>query len=298
MKDKKMNTDLIDNKEQKSFRYNQELEGDAELRQLENQGVDIEIKSKTSWSSIEQNKNYEDLINQTKELSVMSMFDIEEMRLLEEESKNRQVKIDLLEKKYQNLNSKPLSGVDLYDSYDLVLNKSAWNYNEILARNTAFTIQDLALQTQLYLYDGKILELKKIENTINKFINNVMRKISNGYAVLINPIIILDTVRFAKSNIMPITVANPKLMSPINLIEWDSFVIGEDELKIIDTFNIILENALSNGHEVEFFKNSFIVRNIEGIHSLFINDQAAKMFNANISGEYIENSSSSTIKEQ
>lgn len=294
MENKKENNDFEEQNQE--FKTNELLEGDDAIQELEAKNIDIEIKSKSSWNRLEQNKNYVDLINQTKELSIMSMFDNEEMRLLEEETKLRQEKIDLLEKNYQDLNAKPLSGVDSYDNYDLVLNKSSWNYNEILTRNTAFTIEDLVLQTQLYMYDGVLTELNKIDITVRNFIQNVMNKISNGYAVLINPIIIFDTVRFARSNIMPITVANPKLMSPINLIEWDSFVVGENELRIIDAFNVIIENALSNGHEVEFFENTFIVRNIEGIHSLFINDKAAKAFNANISSEYIEKSSSSTIK--
>ncbi|PAK21578.1 hypothetical protein CJJ23_01345 [Mycoplasmopsis agassizii] len=269
------------------------LEGLEELENLASQGVTIIPKSESSWRGLDQNKDYVDLFSQTREIAASAMFDIEEMRVLEDDSRKRAEKIELLETYNKDLNAKPLSGLDSYDSYDLVLNKSSWNYGEIMSRNTAFTIKDLALQTQLYLYDGKIVELSKIEDYIHQFISDVVKHIANGYAVLLNPIIIFDTVRFAKTSVLPITVANPKLMSPVNLIEWDQFVSGEDRRQIIDTFIIMIENALSNGHEVEFFKESLLIRNIQGIHSLFITENAAKWFNSRISSEYVDKVNSS-----
>ncbi|PAF55520.1 hypothetical protein ACA758_03825 [Mycoplasmopsis agassizii] len=269
------------------------LEGLEELENLASQGVTIIPKSESSWRGLDQNKDYVDLFSQTREIAASAMFDIEEMRVLEDDSRKRAEKIELLETYNKDLNAKPLSGLDSYDSYDLVLNKSSWNYGEIMSRNTAFTIKDLALQTQLYLYDGKIVELSKIEDYIHQFISDVVKHIANGYAVLLNPIIIFDTVRFAKTSVLPITVANPKLMSPVNLIEWDQFVSGEDRRQIIDTFIIMIENALSNGHEVEFFKESLLIRNVQGIHSLFITENAAKWFNSRISSEYVDKVNSS-----
>lgn len=262
--------------------------------------LNLEPKSHSSWEKLENSTNYEDLVMQTKEIATSVSLNETEMKKIEEDSLERRKKIELLEARYDDLNAKPLSGVDSYDNFNLVLNKSSWNYNEILKRNTQFKLIDLVLQVQLYLYseDTPLLSVEKIQGVLKDFIDKVAEKIIDGHAVVLNSIIILDTVRFDQSSILPIAVANPKLMPPINVIEWDTFIIGEENLVIIDTFIQMIENSLSRGHEVEFFENSLFVRNIEGITSLFINEEASRYFNSRITKKYssAKKQSSSLIK--
>ncbi|CAC13403.1 unknown; predicted coding region [Mycoplasmopsis pulmonis] len=262
--------------------------------------LNLEPKSHSSWEKLENSTNYEDLVMQTKEIATSVSLNETEMKKIEEDSLERRKKIELLEARYDDLNAKPLSGVDSYDNFNLVLNKSSWNYNEILKRNTQFKLIDLVLQVQLYLYseDTPLLSVEKIQGVLKDFIDKVAEKIIDGHAVVLNSIIILDTVRFDQSSILPIAVANPKLMPPINVIEWDTFITGEENLVIIDTFIQMIENSLSRGHEVEFFENSLFVRNIEGITSLFINEEASRYFNSRITKKYssAKKQSSSLIK--
>jgi hypothetical protein len=46
-----------------------------------------------------------------------------------------------------------------------------------------------------------------------------MQKIILGYPVVLNPVLIIDVVRFDKSKIIPVAIANPKLLPPIGIVE-------------------------------------------------------------------------------
>ncbi|OYD26984.1 hypothetical protein EI74_0366 [Mycoplasma testudineum] len=281
------------------FKDEPKLEGDDELAQLEKESVVIKTKSNSSYKSVEDRKSYEEIINQTTEIHASQKYAEAEMERIATDSMARQEKLKDLEEKLIDYNRKPLSGLDSYDSYALVLNKAEWNFNELKERNTAFSVVDMALQTHLYLYDGEIISIEKIESVIREFIQSVALRMASGNAVLLNPILIMDTVRFDNTSVLPIIVANPKLMSPMNIIEWTSVVkdSSKDKMKIIDVYLKMLENALSNGHEVEFFENSLIVRNIEGIHSLFMHTSAAQWFRGLISRDYINNISKDKIEQ-
>ena len=52
---------------------------------------------------------------------------------------------------------------------------------------------------------------------------------------------------------------------------------------VIEAFIKLLDNALSNGHECEFFPGTIMVRNASGITSLYISEAAAVRFNSSIS---------------
>ncbi len=201
-----------------------------------------------------------------------------------QDSKLRQEKIEGLSEHFNDLNAKPLSSVDSYDNYNLVLNKSIWNYNEVEQRNTKFQIMDLALQTQLYLYDGEVIELNEVKELIDNFIETVKDNIVAGYPVILNSVLIVDIIRFDKSKIIPITIANPALIPPIGVVEWQSIVrnTGKNHL-VIEAFIKLLDNALGNGHECEFFPGTIMVRNASGITSLYISEVAAVRFNSSIS---------------
>ena len=198
--------------------------------------------------------------------------------------KLRKEKIEGLTEHFNDLNAKPLSSIDSYDNYNLVLNKSIWNYNEIEQRNTKLQIMDLALQTQLYLYDGEVIELNEVKELIENFIETVKDDIVAGYPVILNSVLIVDIIRFDKSKIIPITIANPALIPPIGVVEWQSIVknVGRNHL-VIEAFIKLLDNALSNGHECEFFPGTVMVRNASGITSLYISEAAAVRFNSSIS---------------
>lgn len=248
---------------------------------VENEDVNLTPKSESSSNRLADTLNYEDLIMQTKEINVNNIKT--ELEYVEEDSRLRREKIDLLQKNYDELNANPLVGVDSYESYSLVLNKSAWNYNEIKQRGTSFSILDMALQTHLYMYDGKTIDISYIQKILKTFVLNVFAKITRGVPVVINPVIIFDAVRFDKSKVLPVVVANPKLMPPLGVVEWDTIVDEDEEIKdIISTFIKLLENALTNGHEIEFFEDSLLARNIDGITSLFISEKAAQVFNNSV----------------
>ena len=91
--------------------------------------------------------------------------------------------------------------------------------NEIEQRNTKLQIMDLALQTQLYLYDGEVIELNEVKELIENFIETVKDDIVAGYPVILNSVLIVDIIRFDKSKIIPITIANPALIPPIGVVE-------------------------------------------------------------------------------
>ncbi|MGL5205544.1 MAG: hypothetical protein ACRC7B_01360, partial [Metamycoplasmataceae bacterium] len=72
----------------------------------------------------------------------------------------------------------------------------------------------------------------------------------------------------------------PKLLPPIGIVEWTSLVKDEgNNYLIIDSFIKLLDNALNNGHEAEFFPGTILVRGISGITSLFVDEKAADDFN-------------------
>lgn len=231
--------------------------------------------------------SYEDVLSQTQELvdikNINVDFDNEEIRL-------RKEKIEGLSEHFNDLNAQPLSSIDSYSNYNLVLNKSIWNYNEVEQRNTKFKIVDLALQTQIYLYDGKVIDLEEVKTIITNFIEAVQDNIVAGYPVILNSALIVDIIRFDKSKIIPITIANPALIPPIGVVEWQSFVNDVDNNHlVIQTFIKLLDNALSNGHECEFFPETIMVRNNSGITSLFISEGAAVKFNSSISARSPKN---------
>lgn len=255
-----------------------EMPIDANL--LTDSNVSFQSKSQKEGKKFSGTLSYEDVLSQTQELVDIknSSVDFES-----EEMKMRKEKINGLSEHFNDLNAQPLSSVDSYSNYNLVLNKSIWNYNEVEQRNTKFTVLDLALQTQIYLYDGTVIELDKVQSTINNFIDAVQDNIVAGYPVILNSALIVDIIRFDKSKIIPITIANPALIPPIGVVEWQSFVNDVDNNHlIIQAFIKLLDNALSNGHECEFFQGSIMVRNTSGITSLFISEAAAIKFNSSI----------------
>ncbi len=246
-----------------------------------NSNVSFQSKSQQEGKKFSGTLSYEDILSQTQELVDIKNSDID---YVNQDSKLRQEKIEGLSEHFNDLNAKPLSSVDSYDNYNLVLNKSIWNYNEVEQRNTKFQIMDLALQTQLYLYDGEVIELNEVKELIDNFIETVKDNIVAGYPVILNSVLIVDIIRFDKSKIIPITIANPALIPPIGVVEWQSIVrnTGKNHL-VIEAFIKLLDNALGNGHECEFFPGTIMVRNASGITSLYISEAAAVRFNSSIS---------------
>lgn len=246
-----------------------------------NSNVSFQSKSQQEGKKFSGTLSYEDVLSQTQELVDIKNSDID---YVNQESKLRKEKIEGLTEHFNDLNAKPLSSIDSYDNYNLVLNKSIWNYNEIEQRNTKLQIIDLALQTQLYLYDGEVIELNEVKELIENFIETVKDDIVAGYPVILNSVLIVDIIRFDKSKIIPITIANPALIPPIGVVEWQSIVknVGRNHL-VIEAFIKLLDNALSNGHECEFFPGTVMVRNASGITSLYISEAAAVRFNSSIS---------------
>ena len=246
-----------------------------------NSNVSFQSKSQQEGKKFSCTLSYEDVLSQTQELVDIKNSDID---YVNQESKLRKEKIEGLTEHFNDLNAKPLSSIDSYDNYNLVLNKSIWNYNEIEQRNTKLQIMDLALQTQLYLYDGEVIELNEVKELIENFIETVKDDIVAGYPVILNSVLIVDIIRFDKSKIIPITIANPALIPPIGVVEWQSIVknVGRNHL-VIEAFIKLLDNALSNGHECEFFPGTVMVRNASGITSLYISEAAAVRFNSSIS---------------
>lgn len=246
-----------------------------------NSNVSFQSKSQQEGKKFSGTLSYEDVLSQTQELVDIRNSDID---YVNQESKLRKEKIEGLTEHFNDLNAKPLSSIDSYDNYNLVLNKSIWNYNEIEQRNTKLQIMDLALQTQLYLYDGEVIELNEVKELIENFIETVKDDIVAGYPVILNSVLIVDIIRFDKSKIIPITIANPALIPPIGVVEWQSIVknVGRNHL-VIEAFIKLLDNALSNGHECEFFPGTVMVRNASGITSLYISEAAAVRFNSSIS---------------
>lgn len=246
-----------------------------------NSNVSFQSKSQQEGKKFSGTLSYEDVLSQTQELVDIRNSDID---YVNQESKLRKEKIEGLTEHFNDLNAKPLSSIDSYDNYNLVLNKSIWNYNEIEQRNTKLQIMDLALQTQLYLYDGEVIELNEVKELIENFIETVKDDIVAGYPVILNSVLIVDIIRFDKSKIIPITIANPALIPPIGVVEWQSIVknVGRNHL-VIEAFIKLLDNALSNGHECEFFPGTVMVRNASGITSLYISEVAAVRFNSSIS---------------
>ena len=246
-----------------------------------NSNVSFQSKSQQEGKKFSGTLSYEDVLSQTQEKVVIKNSDID---YVSQDSKLRQEKIEGLTEHFNDLNAKPLSSIDSYDNYNLVLNKSIWNYNEIEQRNTKLQIMDLALQTQLYLYDGEVIELNEVKELIENFIETVKDDIVAGYPVILNSVLIVDIIRFDKSKIIPITIANPALIPPIGVVEWQSIVknVGRNHL-VIEAFIKLLDNAISNGHECEFFPGTVMVRNASGITSLYISEAAAVRFNSSIS---------------
>lgn len=262
-----------------------EMPIDADL--LNESNSSFQSKAQQEGKKFSGTLSYEDVLSQTQELVDIKNtnvdFDNEEIRL-------RKEKIEGLSEHFNDLNAQPLSSIDSYSNYNLVLNKSIWNYNEVEQRNTKFKVVDLALQTQIYLYDGKVIDLEEVKTIITNFIEAVQDNIVAGYPVILNSALIVDIIRFDKSKIIPITIANPALIPPIGVVEWQSFVNDVDNNHlVIQTFIKLLDNALSNGHECEFFPETIMVRNNSGVTSLFISEGAAVKFNSSISARSPKN---------
>lgn len=273
-------SDVIEEKNNHDIKNAETMSVDVDLVK-NNSNVSFQSKSQQEGKKFSGTLSYEDVLSQTQEMVDIKNSDID---YVNNDSRLRQEKIEGLTEHFNDLNAKPLSSVDSYDNYNLVLNKSIWNYNEIEQRNTKFQIMDLALQTQLYLYDGEVIELNEIKELIENFIETVKDNIVAGFPVILNSVLIVDIIRFDKSKIIPITIANPALIPPIGVVEWQSIVknIGKNHL-VIEAFIRLLDNALSNGHECEFFPGTIMVRNVSGITSLYISEAAAVRFNSSIS---------------
>lgn len=240
--------------------------------------VSFEPKSQKEGKKFGGTLSYEDIISQTKEIA----FNVvqTEKEYLEEDSIKRKDKLEALEQQYKDLNAKPLSSIDSYENYNLVLNKSIWNYNEIEQRNTKFSFKDLVLQTHIYIYDGVVIPVNIVERVLLDFLNVVFTSIVKGSPVILNPVIIVDTIRFDKNKIIPVTIANPRLLPPLGVVEWQHIAKNEkNNFLIIDAFIKLLDNAISNGHEVEFFPGTIMVRGISGITSMYVSEKAAQTFN-------------------
>lgn len=221
---------------------------------------------------------YEDILSQTQELTDIKATDV---NYLAEEAKLRREKIENLDEHLKDLNAQPLSSVDSYSDYNLVLNKSIWNYNEVEQRQTKLQVLDLALLTHIYIYDGVVIPLDEVQKTINNFLDAVQTNVLSGYPVILNSSLIMDVLRFDKSKVIPITVTNPHLIPPMGVIDWQTFVPNEaNNYLIIEAFIKILDNALNNGHECEFYPDTIMVRNASGVTSLFISEAAGVKFNS------------------
>lgn len=221
---------------------------------------------------------YEDILSQTQELTDIKATDV---NYLAEEAKLRREKIENLDEHLKDLNAQPLSSVDSYSDYNLVLNKSIWNYNEVEQRQTKLQVLDLALLTHIYIYDGVVIPLDEVQKTINNFLDAVQANVLSGYPVILNSSLIMDVLRFDKSKVIPITVTNPHLIPPMGVIDWQTFVPNEaNNYLIIEAFIKILDNALNNGHECEFYPDTIMVRNASGVTSLFISEAAGVKFNS------------------
>lgn len=243
--------------------------------------------------------SYEDILSQTRELTDIKKTDID---YLAEESKLRREKIENLDEHFKDLNAQPLSSIDSYSNYNLVLNKSVWNFNEVEQRRTKLQIIDLALLTHIYLYDGVVIPLPEVKKTLTNFISAVQTNVVSGYPVILNSSIILDVLRFDRDKIIPISIANPKLIPPIGVVEWQSFVANEgNNNQIIEAFIKILDNELNNGHECEFYPGTILVRNASGITSLFVSEAAGSSFNSlakSLASKFKENKASANLENQ
>lgn len=247
---------------------------------LVDENTSFQTKSQQEGKKFSGTLSYEDVLSQTQELVDIKNTNID---YVAEEARLRKEKIEGLSEHFNDLNAKPLSSVDSYANYNLVLNKSIWNYNEVEQRNTKLTLMDLALQTHIYLYDGDIIPVEEVKNLLDNFVETVKENIVAGYPVILNSALIVDVIRFDKSKVIPITIANPKLIPPIGVVEWQSFVKDVDKNHlVIKTFIMLLDHALSNGHECEFFPETIMVRNASGITSLYISESAASKFNSSI----------------
>ena len=239
-------------------------------------GTSFETKSQQEGKKFSGTLSYEDILSQTQELSSVQVSNID---YLAEEMEMRREKIEALDEHLKDLNAQPLSSVDSYSNYNLVLNKSIWNYNEVEQRNSKLQLIDLALQTHIYLYDGVIIPIDEIKATINNFVEIVRTNVVQGYPVILNSSLILDALRFDKGKLIPVAIANPKLIPPIGVIEWQSIVPNESKNHlIIETFIKLLDSALTNGHECEFYPGTILVKNASGITSLYISEAAALKF--------------------
>lgn len=243
-----------------------------------NQTASFQTKSQQEGKKFSGTLSYEDILSQTTELTNIQKTDID---YLAEEAKLRREKIEGLDEHLKDLNAQPLSSVDSYSNYNLVLNKSIWNYNEVDQRKTKLEIMDLALLTHIYLYDGVVISLEEVQDTIHNFIVAVQTNVVSGYPVVLNSSLIVDVLRFDKSKIIPIAIANPKLIPPLGVIDWQTFVSADGRNRmIIEAFIKILDNELNNGHECEFYEGTILVRNASGVTSLFISENASALFNA------------------
>lgn len=285
------NIDQI-NQEQEEFVRPNTMEVDASLLSGE---TSFETKSQQEGKKFSGTLTYEDILSQTKELTDIKKTDID---YLAEDSRLRREKIENLDEHFKDLNAQPLSSIDSYSNYSLVLNKSIWNFNEVEQRRTKLQTIDLALLTHIYLYDGVIIPLDEVQKTLENFIVAVQTNVVSGYPVILNSSIILDILRFDKEKIIPISIANPSLIPPMGVIEWQSFVSNEgNNHLIIETFIKILDNELNNGHECEFYQGTVLVRNASGVTSLFISESAGTSFNSiskSLASKFKENKTNTT----
>ena len=271
-------SDIVESKNDNDLEKTNQISIDPSL--VNNSNVSFQAKSQREDKKFSGTLSYEDILSQTQELVEIKNTNID---YIAEEAKLRKEKIEGLVEHFNDLNAQPLSSIDSYSNYNLVLNKSIWNYNEIEQRNTKFQLLDLALQTHIYLYDGEIIPFEELKTLLDNFIETVKENIIAGYPVILNSALIVDVIRFDKSKVIPIAIANPKLIPPIGVVEWQSLVKNEKKNHlIINAFIKLLDNALENGHECEFFPETILVRNASGITSLYVSESAAVRFNSSI----------------
>lgn len=94
---------------------------------LIDENTSFQTKSQQEGKKFSGTLSYEDVLSQTQELVDIKNTNID---YVAEEARLRKEKIEGLSEHFNDLNAKPLSSVDSYANYNLVLNKSIWNYNE------------------------------------------------------------------------------------------------------------------------------------------------------------------------
>ena len=88
---------------------------------VNNSNVSFQAKSQKEDKKFSGTLSYEDILSQTQELVEIKNTNID---YIAEEAKLRKEKIEGLVEHFNDLNAQPLSSIDSYSNYNLVLNKS------------------------------------------------------------------------------------------------------------------------------------------------------------------------------